>query len=90
MTIAAMILGGPLSQISYGQSEPDPAASSLSGSVTSPVQFDVVSVKMHSPDNRREPHAINARWSPLIESAIARLDYAVLEPRLERPDCRTS
>src|SRR5580698_1537542 len=36
--VAAMIFGGLLAQISRGQ--------------TAPVQFDVVSVKMHSPDNQ--------------------------------------
>ena len=35
---AAMIFGGLLAQVSHGQ--------------TAPVQFDVVSVKMHSPDNQ--------------------------------------
>jgi uncharacterized protein (TIGR03435 family) len=50
--LAAMILGALPAHIFYGQTsqtKSDPAAPS--DSVTSPIQFDVVSVKMHNPDN---------------------------------------
>ena len=47
---AAIIFAGLLAQISRGQTRSDPAPPSES--VTAPVQFDVVSVKMHSPENR--------------------------------------
>jgi hypothetical protein len=50
--LAAMILGGLPAHISYGQTKSHPAAPSPSDGVTSPVQFDVVSVKIHNPDNR--------------------------------------
>jgi uncharacterized protein (TIGR03435 family) len=49
---AAMIFAGLLAQISHGQTRSDSAAPSPSDSVTAPVQFDVVSVKMHNPENR--------------------------------------
>ena len=48
--LTAMIFGGLPSCISYGQAKSDPAALSRSDNVTRPVQFDVVSVKMHNPD----------------------------------------
>jgi uncharacterized protein (TIGR03435 family) len=50
--LAAMILGGLPAHISYGQTKSHPAAPSPSDGVTAPVQFDVVSVKIHNPDNR--------------------------------------
>jgi uncharacterized protein (TIGR03435 family) len=52
--LAAMIFAGLPAHISYGQAsqtKSDPASPSPSDSVTHPVQFDVVSVKMHNPDN---------------------------------------
>src|ERR1017187_1252205 len=46
----AMVLGGLAAPICHGQT--DPGAAAPSDSVTRPVQFDVVSVKMHNPDNQ--------------------------------------
>jgi uncharacterized protein (TIGR03435 family) len=47
---AAMISAGLAAPICHGQT--DPGAAAPSDSVTRPVQFDVVSVKMHNPDNQ--------------------------------------
>jgi uncharacterized protein (TIGR03435 family) len=49
--LAAMIFGGLPAHI-YGQTKPASAAPSPSDGVTAPVQFDVVSVKIHPPDNK--------------------------------------
>jgi uncharacterized protein (TIGR03435 family) len=52
---AAMIFAGLPAAISYGQTsqtKSDPAAPSPSDIATRPVQFDVVSVKLHNPDTR--------------------------------------
>jgi uncharacterized protein (TIGR03435 family) len=49
---AAMIFGGLPAHISYGQEKSNPAALSPSDGVTAPVQWDVVSVRMHNPDNQ--------------------------------------
>jgi uncharacterized protein (TIGR03435 family) len=49
--LAAMIFGGLPIHISYGQTKSDPAAPS-SDSANRPVQFDVVSVKLHNPDTQ--------------------------------------
>ena len=46
----AMVLGGLAAPICHGQT--DPGAAAPSDSVTRPIQFDVVSVKMHNPDNK--------------------------------------
>jgi uncharacterized protein (TIGR03435 family) len=51
--VAAMTFGGLLAQIAHSQTRSGHAAAPFSSdSVTAPVQFDVVSVKMHSPENR--------------------------------------
>jgi uncharacterized protein (TIGR03435 family) len=50
--LAAMIFGALSAHSSYGQTKPDPAAPSPSDSVTRPIEFDVVSVKMHNPDTQ--------------------------------------
>jgi uncharacterized protein (TIGR03435 family) len=50
--VAAMIVGALSIHISYGQTKSNLAPSSPSDRVTSPVQFDVVSVKMHNPENQ--------------------------------------
>lgn len=49
--LAAMTVAGLLAPFSYAQTKSDPAAPSPSDGVTAPVQFDVISVKMHSPEN---------------------------------------
>jgi uncharacterized protein (TIGR03435 family) len=49
---AAMILGALSAHSSNGQTKSDPAAPSPSDSVTRPIQFDVVSVKIHNPDTQ--------------------------------------
>jgi uncharacterized protein (TIGR03435 family) len=49
--LAAMIFGGLPTHISYGQTKSDTAASS-SDSASRPVQFDIVSVKLHNPDTQ--------------------------------------
>ena len=46
---AAIILAGLPTHISHAQTKSTPAASD---SITSPIQFDVVSVKMHPPDTK--------------------------------------
>ena len=48
--LAVMIFGGLPTHISYGQTKSDPAGSL--DSVTHPIQFDVISVKMHNPDTQ--------------------------------------
>jgi len=45
-----MVLGGIAGALCYGQITPNTTAPSTSDSITRPVQFDVVSVKMHNPD----------------------------------------
>lgn len=50
--LAAMIGGGLPAPICYGQANAASVASSASDSVTPPIRFDVVSVKMSSPDNQ--------------------------------------
>jgi uncharacterized protein (TIGR03435 family) len=50
--LAAMIVGGLPPCISYGQAKPDPSALFPSDGATAPVQFDVVSVKLHPPDTK--------------------------------------
>jgi uncharacterized protein (TIGR03435 family) len=50
--LAAMICGGIAAPISHGQTKVGSAAPSPSDSVTAPIQFDVVSVKLHNPENR--------------------------------------
>jgi uncharacterized protein (TIGR03435 family) len=49
--VAGMIFAGLAAPVSYGQAKPDPAVSP-SDTVTRPIQFDVVSVKLHNPDNQ--------------------------------------
>src|ERR1035441_9009311 len=49
--LAAMIVGGLPAHISYGQTKSGPAAPSSDG-VTAPVQWDVISVKIHPPDTK--------------------------------------
>jgi uncharacterized protein (TIGR03435 family) len=48
--VVAMIYPGLFAHVAYGQARSDAAASSPSETVAAPVQFDVVSVKMHNPD----------------------------------------
>jgi uncharacterized protein (TIGR03435 family) len=49
---AAMIFAGFSAPVSDGQTDPGPAVPSASDSVTRPVQWDVISVKMHNPDSK--------------------------------------
>lgn len=49
---AALIFAGLPASTSHSQTRQDPAAASPSARVPSPIQFDVVSVKMHDPENR--------------------------------------
>jgi len=50
--LAAMIIVGLSAHIFYGQTKSGSAAPSPSDGVSAPVQFDVVSVKMHPPDTK--------------------------------------
>lgn len=50
--LAAMVCWGTAASISYGQTKVGSAAPPPSDSVTAPIQFDVVSVRMHNPENR--------------------------------------
>ena len=49
---AVTIVGGLAAHISYAQTRSGPTAPSPSDGVTVPIQFDVISVKMHPPDNK--------------------------------------
>jgi uncharacterized protein (TIGR03435 family) len=50
--LTAMIFVGLPAHIACGQTKPDPTAPSPPDSVSRPMQFEVLSVKMHNPDSR--------------------------------------
>lgn len=93
---AAMIFGGLLAQISHSQTRSDPAAApSSSDSVTAPVQFDVVSVKMHSPENRDSrmqllPDGVRLSNLPLQDLIVQAYGLVLSDQLIGLPNWATS